>query len=248
MLAKGALRLLALCCFVSSSACGVVFQTLYGWSNEVERESTRTYPVTIRTEPESALVTRMGPEGPLELGPSPALDQVGLPVRETVRIPEGTMPLLIGGLVDGLVTLGAARGFAINIRRPDDDSQGAAALFFEVMVVSAAACFAELVFAGIYANLEPSVIRSEPIEPERKVAYLVERPGYKGMMGQVRIPWEDKAELRLVPVPTFIAPTPVPGLGQRTLRELVPGCVPPNCGEAEPGGLRLIETSSTGPD
>lgn len=244
MLAKGALRLLAVACWLCSSGCGVVFQTLYGWNSEVERESTRTYPVTIRTQPESALVTRMDPEGQVELGPSPALDQVGLPVRETVRVPEGTMPLLIGGLVDGLVTLGAARGFAVNARRPDDDSQGAAVLFFEIMVLSAAACFAELVFAGIYANFEPSVVRSEPIEPERKVAYLVERPGYKGMMGLVRVPWEDKAELRLVPASTSTAPSGIPGLGR-------PGadpCAPPHCAEAEPGGLRLSETSSTSRD
>lgn len=231
-MAQGALRLLALLCFVSSSGCGVVFQTLYGWSTEVERESTRTYPVTIRTEPESALVTRMDPEGQVELGPSPASDEVGLPVRETVRIPEGTMPLLVGGLVDGLVALGAARGFAVNIRRPDDNSQGVATLFFEILVISAAACFAELVFAGIYANAEESVIRSHPIETERKVAYLIERPGYKGMMGWVRVPWQDKAEIRLVPVEA-------PGPPASPVEPSAP---------VEPGGVRLSETSSVGLD
>lgn len=211
------------------SGCGVIFQTLYGWNSEVERESTRTYPVAITTEPQSALISRLDPQaGAVELGPSPAMDQVHLPVRETVRIPEATFPLLVGGLIDGLVALGAARGLAVNAPRPDDESQGRAGVFGELLLVTATACFAELVFAGIYSNFEPTVVRSHPIEPERQVAYVATRPGYKGVMSTVKVPWEDKVKLVLVPVESSTTPAHLPGLGPVT----------------EPGGLRILGTET----
>jgi hypothetical protein len=185
------------CSAVVSSGCGVVVQTVYGWNDQVEREATRTYPIAVASTPEGALITRLDPGAPIELGPAPVNDAVAVPVREVVEVPRSSWPMFLGAGVD--VVLGLAM---LGVRATRDEARGIDEALIDTAINytlagAATAAFADLIFAAIFTNAEPNVVKMTPLADERPTSYLAVKDGYQSMMTTIRIPRDGAAKLAM---------------------------------------------------
>ncbi|MEQ9500647.1 MAG: hypothetical protein RIT81_27500 [Deltaproteobacteria bacterium] len=84
---------------LSSTGCGILLQSAFGWSTEERRVSEKTHAITVRTQPEGLPVTRSGPDGTKQLGASPVTDKI-LYEHEMVIESPSTAGLYIGGVLE----------------------------------------------------------------------------------------------------------------------------------------------------
>src|SRR5687768_680120 len=96
----------------AASGCGIVAQTIVGWSEPSTVTRTRTHPVRIESSPEGAQVTRTdGKSDPKIVGSTPLVDQVEYEIEESVSTPKAWALLGtgIGEVVVGAVLAGVGR-------------------------------------------------------------------------------------------------------------------------------------------
>lgn len=82
----------------TNSACGILLQTAFGWSNEERRVAQKTHTITVQTKPDGLPVTRTGSDGTQQLGNAPVTDRIDYQQEVIIETPS-TSGLFIGGAV-----------------------------------------------------------------------------------------------------------------------------------------------------
>jgi hypothetical protein len=103
MLRPEVVRALLLLLALSSTGCGLLFQTIAGWREDESSVEVRKRPLEIDTDPDGAMVIREGPDGTAAIGRGPVVDSVPYQVEVITSAPRiGTF--LAGLGVDVLVS------------------------------------------------------------------------------------------------------------------------------------------------
>jgi hypothetical protein len=198
----------------AASGCGIVAQTIVGWSEPSTVTRTRTHPVRIESSPEGAQVTRTdGRSDPKIVGSTPLVDQVEYEIEESVSTPKAWALLGtgIGEVVVGAVLAGVGRArqeTTCAIGSDIECSRTGGTGFFVAgggfLVFGAV----DAIWGLIRLFQEPEVTATRVLEP--KYVYSVEKDGVS-KSAEVAVPTADGAKFDLgTGTVTAVAPPPPP--------------------------------------
>lgn len=188
------MRAAVLALLLFSQGCGVIFQSIYGWSEEHERDATRQHEVKIQG-PDNALITRVGPgEASQELGRAPLVDKVTYPVRETMEEPKSFAPLIIGGLLD--IGIAAAGVYIVSASSESNDvltqtfgTSGGVLL----AIYGGGAAIADIILSFTLGGAETRVVKHQPAGDGLNLTYVADAGGSQ-IRSLVRVPWDVEAK------------------------------------------------------
>lgn len=104
---RSGLQLFAVIALFSQSGCGIVLQSVFGWSSERTETVQKTHSVQIKTAPAGAEVTRRDPDGNEKvLGQAPLTDTLSYERTETIESPS-SFGLYLGGVLSVGAGIGA---------------------------------------------------------------------------------------------------------------------------------------------
>ncbi len=178
----------------TNSACGILLQTAFGWTDEERRVSQKTHNITVKTQPEGLPVTRTGDDGTKQLGNAPLTDSIDYQQEMIIERP-ATAGLFIGGGLEVVAAIAALFASAPG----DPDFSDECDPFFEDCGGETNIALALLGGALMYFGLQDLVIGL-----------------FYGLSGE-----QVKAN-RAVDPPTYTYAASMPGKGEKTMRIKVP--------------------------
>lgn len=114
---RSGLHLFAVLALFTQSGCGILLQSVFGWSSERTETVKKTHSVQIKSAPAGAQVTRRDPEGNEQvLGQAPFTDTLFYERTETIESPSS-----FGLYLGGVLSVGAGIG-ALVVATSDDSS------------------------------------------------------------------------------------------------------------------------------
>jgi hypothetical protein len=176
------------------NGCGVIFQTVIGWSSESQRSSKREHNVSV-PGPVSAPIYRESSDGSrVSIGNAPLVDKVEYEVTETVEEPKSAIPMAVGTVLD--VGIAVTGGLLIaNASETDALAAGAGAGFGVLLLLyGGGAAIADLILTFVVASRDPEVTKHSPVGDGLQVTYVAEAGG-PPLKTVVRVPWETEAKL-----------------------------------------------------
>jgi hypothetical protein len=191
MLQRLLLRSAIIALLFSTSGCGILIQTVMGWSERYTERRTEKHRVDVSSEPAGAEIKRKNPGGSIEnIGPAPFTDQVTYEVDVTIAKPRYG-GLLAGGLLDLAISIGL-----IYAMHADGNGEPVT----DVYILSLVA-IPELIAAAVWGNSGLSVKARTQVPSSQWYTYYANVEGAPEASISVNAPNQGRAEFRLGALP-----------------------------------------------
>ncbi len=169
---------------VPLAGCGLLAQSLVGWSDEESRRSQRTHEVVVRSLPSGLPVHRRDATGnEVALGTTPFNDAVQYEVEEVVEVPNSTALWVATGLEMALGIAALVAGVASADTDLEDQNSGPAIGWLVTGSLLWVGGSVDMLAGIIQFMREPVVVRRNPVDPPSYV--YVARPENGPAVSQV---------------------------------------------------------------